>query len=442
MKDIKPFTKEQLENKDFINKVKNNVEYALRYDAGIYGEELVQLKLLRIKLEESLRKHRSFINKDLRDKYIDSIVKLSLTQLNSLLNRSIIDLFEKHFLKILKTCLEEGIDFNNKIRAIVLGITEVSKRDPFIKDIKETLKENIEVLGKERIELKSSDKSKDPSIKNWLLDYDYNVGAGKHNGIDISNYLFKSKNARKLNSDNKKILKEILIFYEKLKLDKYHPNSFSIPSSLTSFGIKEVGKGLDKKYMPLDPNDKEYQKEIEKIKARKKVRKDKMKIIRGEKKSDNKLGRRDNKARTPYNRPLEPVNDLPQRESAIEKKKSEKFSHLTSISKSSIAKLLNPQVIAKLTVEDFRSFGKDAASAGAFMATKLKKLSENSPDNKEAIKHYLRRSELYQVYLLQGRESLDSKKDMEKIAEERKKKGEKYVTKKEFETLRTVLKSI
>ncbi len=434
MKKIQAFTKGQLEDQEVLREITKKVDYLLRYDNGITGEEVVEYNILRLNLEESLRKFGSGLNQDLAKKYLEFLVKIGFVQLSLLSDEKAIDLFRKHFLVIIKTSIKWEINLENKLRAKVFGISNIWKRDPFLKNIREALKENIEILGDSQIIIGSNNKPKEPSVRNWLADYDNLIGAGEHGELDISNYLFKSKNVRILSFEDKMILKKILRLYEKLKLDMAHPNGIAT-YPLSVFGIREVGTGLDKKYMPLDPE--EYKKEIEK---RKKAREEKKKIIRGEMREDsNLLGVKGSLLR---NDEKNVPQTLSKPRSDYDLIKEKKFANLNPIPKISLAKLATVQSLEKLNIEDFRSYGKEAEAAGAFMSAKIKKLLVESSESKEAVKYYLRRSELYKIYLLQGKESLDSKKDIGKIAEERKGRGEKYLSKDEFEEMRKVLKSI
>jgi len=434
MQNIKIFTKEELEDNDTYKLFSKKVDDGLTFGyGGTEGDEIYKLATLRIQLNQSLKKLKGILSTEVYEKYYILLVKLKFFTLEDLSENEIVDLFKKNTVLAFKNELIFS-NLESKIRQVIFSEPNIQKRDFLLKDIRNALKENIENLGSERIKLRSSDKLKESSLKNWLADYDYFLGAGKHREIDISNYMFKGKNVRLLKNEEKMILKKILFFYEKLKLDMTHPNGIAT-YPLSMFGIKEIGSDLDKKYLPTDPE--EYKKEIE---ERKKAREEKRKIVKGEKGMDNYLLRREKDV---LNKTKDNLQTVPARKkSDYDIKKEEKFSKLKPIPKISIAKLSTVQSLQKLNIDDFRSYGSDTKSCGAYMLTKIKKLAENSPESKEAIKYYLRKSELYNVYLSQGKESLDSKKDIAEIAHNRKNKGEKYLGKEEFEVLKSVLKAI
>lgn len=427
MNKIEAFSKEQLEDLEVLKKITEKVTFILQYNAGLFGDEIVEFNVLRIRLEEGLKKNGFQMDKDLYKKYLDFLIKISFVQMDLLGEEQIISLFKKHFLSILRISIENEISLENKIRAKVFAIPHLFKRDPFLSRLKEALKENIEILGENRIVLKSEEKPKEPSIQNWLADYDNMAGAGEHSEIEISNFLFKNKNTRGLSTDEKQILKKLLIIYERLKLDLFHPNSFSVyPLSL--FGIKAVGLGLNRQYMPM-----EGEPETD-------IRKKEFSFSRPKVTLEEKLIKKS----LPPQRLLKRNNTLNIKRKTIDlrKEKEKRFSHLIPISKDSLTKLSTPQNLAKLTVKDFKSFGVDIKSAGEFLLSRIKKLSAVSPSDNDACKYYLRQSELYKTYLSQGKEMLDTGEEMEKIVKRRENEGKPYLTEVEFEAVKNVFKSI
>lgn len=433
MKGIEPYSREQLEDPTLLGEVDRKVKYYLRYDNGVPGEERVEFSKLRLRLEEGIRKYGSRINTKLRSRYIDLIIKLNFLQLNLLTEVKIVELFKKYFLRAL--LLE--INIEEKLRAKTMSFPALYEIDPFMQDIKKALKENVETLGSERINVGSSDKLEKPYIKNWLLDYDNMVGAKSQGEIEISGYIFKSKNARKLSSEDKHLLKRILIFYEKLKLDFKHPNSIA-SLSLSLFGIKTIGTGLNRRFSPLDKN--EYEKEIKKSST--KI--GEAKKLKYEKRPSDLMPGPQSSGQI-----NQPVAKVPSREkkkviskNSIEYKKQKKYQNLKPIPKKAINKFSSSRELSKLTIQDLRSLGSDSKSAGEFLLNKIKKLSSFSPMDRESCKNFLRQSELYKIYLLQGREALDTKESMFRIAEKRKAEGKAYLNEEEFDVLRGVFKAI
>lgn len=55
-----------------------------------------------------------------------------------------------------------------------------------------------QLLTEKQIKIKNSADPARPSIKNWILDYQEKMGAGKHSPIDRGNYLFHSENGKLL----------------------------------------------------------------------------------------------------------------------------------------------------------------------------------------------------------------------------------------------------
>lgn len=482
MKGIEPYSREQLEDQSLLDEVKRRVDYYLRYDNGLPGEERVQFCKLRLKLEESIRRFGPQIDKKLRRDYIDSIVKLNFLQLNLLSNAKIIELFKKYFLLALKS----GINIEEKIRAKAMGLIALYEIDPFIDDIKNALKENVETLGTERITIGSSEKLVKPYIKNWLLDYDNAVGAKSQGEIEISGYIFKSKNTRKLSPEEKQLLKQILVLYEKLKLDMTSPNSIAT-LSLSFFGIKSTGTGLSKRFAPMDgskikeekseptkparekikytkrPSDLMPQQPLKPATERRSTPENLKKISETKEQGKTKIpaekqitGLNQVQKPTIKKRPSDLISQQPVKNvvkpvtpssemQKPEKKKAEENapqSSPKSISQDTINKLSSSEKLSKLTVRDFRSLGVDVKSAGEYLLNRIKKISSISPVEREACKNFLRQSELYKIYLEQGRLALDTKKNMSEIVANRKAAGREYLEEEEFNVLRNVFKSI
>lgn len=432
MKGIEVYTREQLEDKKLLAEVSKKVEYYLRYDTGLDGMERETFSKLRLKLEESIRKYGPQIEKDMRDKYTDAIVKLNFLQLGLLNEGKIIDLFKKHFLKAFRA----EIDIEKKLRAKAMTFPALYDIDPFLKDVRLSLKENIETLGKETIIVANRDKPEKPYLKNWLADYDYTLGAREQGEIEISGYIFKSKNARKLNTTEKDLLKKILVFYEKLKLDMTHPNSIA-SLSLSLFGIKAIGTGLSRRFVP--ENTEEFAREGKKPKA--KISKTEKTVTK--RPSDlmpKKPLKAERKSTVPESKV--PTRKQPEPTKKIIKEEPLKTSIPKTISKDTLNKLNSAEGLSKLTIKDFRSLGANSKSAGGFLLNKIKKISDISPAERESCKNFMRQSELYRVYLTQGRQALDTKEEISKIAAQRKAEGKAYLDVKEFEVLRNVFKSM
>jgi hypothetical protein len=60
-------------------------------------------------------------------------------------------------------------------------------------------------------------KAAEETIGNWLKDFIEQKGSGIFNNIVLGDFLLKSVNAKKLNKNEKELVKKLLIFYRNLK---------------------------------------------------------------------------------------------------------------------------------------------------------------------------------------------------------------------------------
>lgn len=56
-------------------------------------------------------------------------------------------------------------------------------------------------------------------IKDWLLDYNRAAGARKHNNVERTEYMIKSKEVQMLNEQDKTLLRKILSLYDEMKVE-------------------------------------------------------------------------------------------------------------------------------------------------------------------------------------------------------------------------------
>lgn len=95
----------------------------------------------------------------------------------------------------------------------------VREKDIFIKTaIKDALKNQPEigfqVITSDRIKIKSSPSPVSPTIKNWIYDYNFNMGSQGHNSMVRGNYLFQNENAKELNMIDRQRLSYLLKAYD------------------------------------------------------------------------------------------------------------------------------------------------------------------------------------------------------------------------------------
>lgn len=173
-----------------------------------------------------LQKLNSIKNNFLADdkKYQDILIKLKWTALPKMKNKEIIDLFSLKFTGIFEI---ENYDVWIKLQNKIVNSIFYEERDDFKKEIKNALLKNQEIITSKKIIV--SDKLVNPTVANWLKDYNINVGTNLVNKEKDAQYLTYSDNIKKIdNQDEKNKLKILFNLYQKLKF-----------SSLTMDGIEE-----------------------------------------------------------------------------------------------------------------------------------------------------------------------------------------------------------
>jgi len=422
------FTKEQLEDPKIRHKIFVKAENAFLYDTALTGDELVEITEIRIKLENGLKAYGSMLLPSITRDYQNLLIKLKFFTLYDFGEKEIVKLFKDHFLFVLK---DGKVDIEKKLR-VKLFQMPYKTRDPFLRDIRKALQESTETLGTKDLKIGPKEAREKPYLKNWLKDYEQTFGTGKHGAMEIADYLYKSPNVRKLTVEERALLKKILEFYEKLKLEVTDPDALST-YSLATFGIKAVGRGFKRRFMPMEhavpvisPRKiEEKVPPLETFAPTLEVKETRPKIL------------------TRIRPIIKPIKARPEEMIVdLREKKRAQFLAAKPIPTDILAKLSTPQGLAQFTIKDFRSLGKDAHASAEFFVSKIKKLAAVSPVDRMACKDNLRKSELYRIYLSQGKESLDTGKSIREVAETRKKEGRPYLTEEEYGTIGGVIKVI
>lgn len=422
------FTKEQLEKAETLRMISEKAENAFLYDTALSGDELVKLTEIRIKLEKGLQSYGSSLVAHIIDDYRNLLIKLKFFTLYDFGEKEIAKIFRDHFLFVLK---DGKIDVEKKLRLKLLQMP-YKTRDPFLKEIKKALEENTEILGEKDLKTGPELREK-PYLKNWLKDYEKTLGAGKHGKLEIADYLFKSQNARRLTSEERGILRKILEFYEKLKLEVIDPDALST-YSLSTFGIRSIGTGFKRRFMPMAAAVPVPPKKAKPVPPLEAFAPEREAAVRARPKVSKV---------SPPPTPIQPVEARPEEMVVdLREKKRAQFLKAMPIPIDVLAKLNTPQGLAQLTPKDFRSLGRDARASAEFLISKIRKLAAASPLDRVACKDNLRKSELYRIYLSFGKESLDTGRSIREVSEVRKREGRSYLTEEEYGAVGGVMKII
>ncbi|MCK5459949.1 hypothetical protein KAI52_02455 [Candidatus Parcubacteria bacterium] len=172
------------------------------------------------RLEKEIKEKSEFQN----SQYYDILYKLKWVALPKLKDGEVKEMFASHFMVIFKIA---GFNIWNKLKSKIINDIFYDERNNFKNKIKKILLDNEEIITSKRIFV--NQKIVNPSIANWLRDYNINVGSEFINKEEQTQYLTYSENIKKIdNLEEKEKLKTLFKIYEKLKI-----------SSLTSAGIEE-----------------------------------------------------------------------------------------------------------------------------------------------------------------------------------------------------------
>lgn len=112
-------------------------------------------------------------------------------------------------LDLIKNSILEGfgkeMDLSERLGLKLLVIPELI-RDDFKDRVSKTMLANEQRLGNK-------------SVKSWLLDYNRNSGARKHNTVERTEYMMKNKEVQMLNEQDKTLLRKVLTLYDEMKVE-------------------------------------------------------------------------------------------------------------------------------------------------------------------------------------------------------------------------------
>lgn len=435
------FTKEELAKGTIYQEWKKRLKEARQAGlANLSGDEATQLFQFVFRAETSFKNYGGEIASETVNLYHNLIIETKCVLLHLLTEKEIEEIFESHFLFGWKL----GIDFLNRLAIKIFStIPFLENRNIFLKSLRQVLLKNKEMFGTLQITVEG--KTTLPYLSLWLKDWENMYGKNWHSQFQISEYLIKSPNTRLISMEERKTLRDILTFYEQIKLPVDHPMSFAA-YSLNMFGIKSVGSGLQQRFIPEGPDA---------VKAYKEYRRETM-----EKHGEDRQKTTSQTAVAPkiVKEPFRLVKNAPQREAEEEMvqkstapaPKVEEFEEDFGAKKTlgtgdldaAIAKLNSAEGLADMTVGDFRLYSTNPKEAARFIFHKTRKMVIDAPADRTKIRQNFSNCELYKLYLSQGKEALDTKNSISLVAEQRKKQGRPYLSEEEYKAIAAVGRAI
>ncbi len=186
--------------KEFLEELKLNIQDIISEDRFREAYDLGKL------LSSSMESIKNFKEKnfDLFLQYKDLIHKLNWVGLPVMVEDRAVDMFQYHFGDIFKIP-----DYNvwEKLKIVLLGAVILDERDKFKKRLREALQKNQEKITRQRLQVNNL--VKDPTIENWLTDYNRTLGTGEINKLARTEYLVNGKNIKNLNEEEKKKIRTL-----------------------------------------------------------------------------------------------------------------------------------------------------------------------------------------------------------------------------------------
>ena len=153
-------------------------------------------------------------NNDIFNFYKEAIIKLKFIALPLLSENEILELLSKYFIWQFKI---EYYDLIEKFKNKLLYIIVYEERDRFKASVKRMLQENDLIITREATR---------KTIKDWLNDYNSNLGLGVTDKLKRTQYLIDLKRIKNLEDPEIEKLKLLFNFYELLKLSSLSPAGF------------------------------------------------------------------------------------------------------------------------------------------------------------------------------------------------------------------------
>jgi len=209
------FEETQLNNKNFLKEIEMKSRDFIDYDQFREAYDLAKT------LEQSINKVKGFKEKsyELYRSYQEIIIKLKWIGLPIMTEGMAIDYFQNHFTKIFSI---PDYDFDNlwrKLGSILLIIMNFTERDKFKKKLTWALLNNQEKITSR--ELMINNQRRPPTVGNWLLDYNSNLGTGVVDNLKRVQYFSGNNNIKVLPEQEKARVKTLLDLYERLKLSSF-----------------------------------------------------------------------------------------------------------------------------------------------------------------------------------------------------------------------------
>lgn len=225
-------------------------------------EEIEKYLSIEFGLDNAKVRH---IHEDLEKEIFNPLIRrLDFLNTNPAKDTITIDEEKDYLLNMFATDLLSELNNNPIIiNAINLRIFNILKHDlNFKNDLENSLYKNQERITEKEFVLDK--KKRSPSIENWLKNFIKEKGTASFDNVELTDYVVRSGNSKILSSEEKKIVRKLLLLYRNLK---FFPES--MPSDdgegWEILPIEEVSRDIGKEKSTLGPPKTKEEKEIEEL---------------------------------------------------------------------------------------------------------------------------------------------------------------------------------
>ncbi len=149
---------------------------------------------------------------------------------------------KKDNLDLLENYLWETFQYDNEevIEDLNVDLIVLMSDDPeFKRSLEKTLYNNQQKITSKKMQLQ--DKNVEPTVENWLKHFIRKQGTEKFDNVMLSKFLAESKNVKKLNNEEKQLVRKLFNLYGNLK---FFPDSIrkNDPDNVEIFPLKQNWK--------------------------------------------------------------------------------------------------------------------------------------------------------------------------------------------------------
>jgi hypothetical protein len=142
------------------------------------------------------------------------LTRLKILTLPLLADEEVMRLIRMRAVEMLR---DADLDLAERVETRLLTVPPLLRYEMVNQPIIEALHKNQETIGDERIFVSGNPEAQDPTVENWLLDYDRTFGTGPQKDLVWLEYVNSGANAARLETKEKEVLRKLLKFYEFLK---------------------------------------------------------------------------------------------------------------------------------------------------------------------------------------------------------------------------------